>query len=478
MRSGLLSLIPAIALSGAAMAEEPIMFTSHSGETVEAFQGAFSVPENRRSPDSRMIEIGYVRFPALEGASGSPIVYLAGGPGGSGTGTARRQRFDLFMQMRRHGDVIAFDQRGTGLSINDLPTCVSDVRVSETEPSRDADLAHAYRQAMQDCRVFWSEAGIDIEGYTTAESVEDIADLRTHLGAEQVTLWGISYGTHLAMAALKAIPDQIDRAILASAEGLDQTVKLPSQTEAYFDRLQQAVNTQPATAALYPDIAALMTRVHERMEQAPMMIEVRTAEGVRPFLLQRRDLQQITSGLIADPGTAAIALAMYAEIDQAGSAHIASAIVGQYYELGQPITLQPMPAAMDLASGISAARLAQVEAEVPTARLSGYLNFPMPQMLGVWEDFDLGDAFRADPVGDTPILLLSGTLDGRTYPQSQREALSGMSEVDWVIVENAGHNLFMTTPDVHTVMHRFMSGADVDGEHIIAPLPDLTDLPF
>ena len=364
MRSGLLSLIPAIALSGAAMAEEPIMFTSHSGETVEAFQGAFSVPENRRNPDSRMIEIGYVRFPALEGASGSPIVYLAGGPGGSGTGTARRQRFDLFMQMRRHGDVIAFDQRGTGLSINDLPTCVSDVRVSETEPSRDADLAHAYRQAMQDCRVFWSEAGIDIEGYTTAESVEDIADLRTHLGAEQVTLWGISYGTHLALAALKAIPDQIDRAILASAEGLDQTVKLPSQTEAYFDRLQQAVNTQPATAALYPDIAALMTRVHERMEQAPMMIEVRTAGGVRPFLLQRRDLQQITSGLIADPGTAAIALAMYAEIDQAGSAHIASAIVGQYYELGQPITLQPMPAAMDLASGISAARLAQVDAQL------------------------------------------------------------------------------------------------------------------
>ncbi len=478
MRSGLLSLIPAIALAGAASAEEPITFTSQDGASVDAFQGAFSVPEDRSNPDSRMIEIGYVRFPALDGADGAPIVYLAGGPGGSGTGTARAQRFELFMQMRQHGDVIAFDQRGTGLSSNDLPSCVSHVAVPETEPTTDAEFADAYRQAALECRVFWHEQGVEIDGYTTAQSVEDISDLRAHLGAEQVTLWGISYGTHLAMAALKTIPDEIDRAILASAEGLDQTVKLPSQTEAYIERLQAAVNTQPAAAATYPDIASLMARVHAKLEAEPMMIQVQTREGVHPFLLQRRDLQQMASGLISDPGFAAIVLAMYAEIDQADSAFIASGIVGRFYELGQPITLRPMSTAMDLASGISEARLARVEHEAQTSLLGAYLNFPMPQLNGVWSGFGLDEDFRAAPVGDTPILLLSGTLDGRTYPDSQREALSGMANVDWVIVENAGHNLFMTTPEVHAVMHRFMEGETVDGERIIAPLPDLTDLPF
>ena len=69
MRSGLFSLLPALALTGAALAEEPISFTSNDGVSVEAFQGAFTVPENRGNPDSRMIEIGYVRFPALEGAA-------------------------------------------------------------------------------------------------------------------------------------------------------------------------------------------------------------------------------------------------------------------------------------------------------------------------------------------------------------------------------------------------------------------------
>jgi pimeloyl-ACP methyl ester carboxylesterase len=478
MRSGLFAIVSALALTGAAQAEDPITFTSNAGDSVEAYQGAFLAPENRNDPDSRMIEIGYVRFPALDGAEGPPIVYLAGGPGGSGTGTARAQRFELFMQMRQHGDVIAFDQRGTGLSSNDLPRCVSHVAVPDTEPTTDAEFAEAYRQAALECRMFWHEQGVEIDGYTTAQSVADISDLRAHLGAEQVTLWGISYGTHLAMAALKTIPDEIDRAILASAEGLDQTVKLPSQTEAYIERLQAAVNTQPAASAAYPDIARLMARVHARLEAEPMMIQVQTRDGVHPFLLQRRDLQQMTSGLIADPGLAAIALAMYAEIDQAGSAFIASGIVARFYELGQPITLSPMSTAMDLASGITEARLAQVEREAQTALLGAYLNFPMPQLNGVWSGFGLDDAFRTAPVGDTPILLLSGTLDGRTYPDSQREALSGMSDVDWVIVENAGHNLFMTTPEVHAVMHAFMAGEDVDGARITAPLPDLTELPF
>ena len=42
-----------------------------------------------------------------------------------------------------------------------------------------------------------------------------------------MTLWGISYGSHLALAALNEIPSEIDRIVIASAEGLDQTVKLP-----------------------------------------------------------------------------------------------------------------------------------------------------------------------------------------------------------------------------------------------------------
>ena len=205
-----------------AYGEEAIEFTARSGESVAAFHGTVSVPENRADPASRMIEVSYIRFPATGENPGSPIVYLSGGPGGSGSGTARGPRFPLFQEMRRHGDVIAFDQRGTGGS-TELPRCVSSQSVAETERISDAEYAAAYRRAVEECGVFWREQGVDVRGYTTRESVQDLAALRTHLGAGQISLWGISYGSHLALAALKDIPEQLDRVILASAEGLDQT---------------------------------------------------------------------------------------------------------------------------------------------------------------------------------------------------------------------------------------------------------------
>ncbi len=462
----------------AGLAEDaPIMFTAQSGDSVEAFQGYVEVPENRADPDSRMIRLNYVRFPATTETPGHPIVYLAGGPGGSGTGTARAHRFALFMQMRQHGDVIAFDQRGTGGS-TELPVCASSVHIADTEPVSDAELAAAYRSAVEECGTFWQDQGVDLAGYTTRESVADLSDLRAHLGADQIDLWGISYGSHLALAALKEIPDEIGRVVIASAEGLDQTVKLPSRTDAYIARLQAAVDSQDLARANYPDIAGLMRRVHARLEAEPIALDIPQADGsVAPFLLQRHHLQEYASGLISDPNWARIMLALYANLD-AGETGLAVGLLQRFHTPGEPITLRAMPTAMDLASGIGDARLDRVEAEARTSLLGAYLNFPMPQIRGSWNGFDLGEDFRRAPTGDTPVLLLTGTLDGRTYPEAQAEAVAGLSHVTQVTVRNAGHNLFMASPEVHAVIHAFMRDEPVTVTEILVDLPDFTELPF
>src|SRR5690606_41537002 len=50
-------------------------------------------------------------------APGAPIIYLDGGPGGSGVGVAQTPTFGpLFRALRAHVDVILLSQRGTGLS--------------------------------------------------------------------------------------------------------------------------------------------------------------------------------------------------------------------------------------------------------------------------------------------------------------------------------------------------------------------------
>eukprot|EP01036_Dinobryon_divergens_P054389 gene54389-72676_t len=111
--------VPTLALPWKARAQEeagPFRFASGDGQETDAERGFFEVPEDRRLPGSRRIRLGYVRFPSTSPNPGPPIVYLAGGPGGSGVRTAMGPRFPIFMVLRAVADVIAFDQRGTGLS--------------------------------------------------------------------------------------------------------------------------------------------------------------------------------------------------------------------------------------------------------------------------------------------------------------------------------------------------------------------------
>src|SRR6266545_2290013 len=82
----------------------PYEFKASDGTVVAAERGTFTVPEHRGSSSSRSLKLTFVRFPATGEKKGPPIVYLAGGPGGSGIDAARGRRFSLFMAMREFGD--------------------------------------------------------------------------------------------------------------------------------------------------------------------------------------------------------------------------------------------------------------------------------------------------------------------------------------------------------------------------------------
>ncbi len=68
---------------------KPYSFETNTKEKVDAEFGTLFVPENRADPESNLIELAFVRFKSTAKNPGPPIVYLAGGPGGSGIGTAR-----------------------------------------------------------------------------------------------------------------------------------------------------------------------------------------------------------------------------------------------------------------------------------------------------------------------------------------------------------------------------------------------------
>jgi pimeloyl-ACP methyl ester carboxylesterase len=455
--------------------EKAIIFTTMDNKTTDAFEGYIDVPENRNKNNSRLIPVKYVRFPATGNKKGSPIIYLSGGPGGSGIDTAKYPnfRFPLFMALREFGDVIALDQRGTGAS-KTAPKCISSYTLPLTTKLTNNSVSELYQNSADECVKFWQSEGVDILGYTTTQSALDIDDLRKHLQAKKVSLWGISYGSHLAFSAMKELHGKIDKVVIASAEGLNQTVKLPAETDAYFARLQQAINTQPNAKSSYPDIVKLMHNVHKKLDENPMAVSIPQKDGMKTdMLFQKVHLQIIASSMIADPQRGVKHLLMlYKTLNQGSDAMLVEVLKRGYFS-NTPISFDAMSFAMDVASGITDKRLALVNDQAKASLLGLALNFPMPHLNKAVKGLDLGDSFREFPVSDVPTLLLTGTLDGRTYMTSQISATKGLSALTHVIIKNAGHNLFMASPDVTKVIKLFLSGKEVKTKSITIDLPKL-----
>jgi len=451
-----------LAVPAWAFAQEtgPFRFKSLKGEEVDAERGVFEAPEDRRDPASRRIKLTYVRFASTAAKPGPPIVYLAGGPGGTATGTAMGARFPIFMALREVSDVIAFDQRGTGRS-NHIPPRPR--TPGPPPPLTRAGLTDHVRAEMQQAWADWTRAGVAMRGYNTNESADDIDDLRRHLGAERIHLWGISYGSHLGLAVLKRHGSKVDRVALASLEGQDQTVKRPARLDAYLRRVDRLLAADPAVRAAVPDLPALMRRVHARLEAQPVSVRSGSTEvQVGGFAVQ-----MLAGSLIANPGTLALLPQLYRALD-AGETRVLDRYMGQ---MAGVLGVSGMPEAMDLASGASPRKLAMIRREARTAVLGDALNYPMPHLLGAIPGVDLGEDFRAPIRIPNPTLLVAGSLDGRTPLEEQAEVAAQFRNKAQILVQNAGHNVFEAHPQVQDLLVRFFKSEAVVDTTLTLPAP-------
>lgn len=451
--------------------ETPYTFTNALGQTVECFWGTLEVPENRTKPNSRTLTLAYVRFPALTPAPGPPIVYLAGGPGGSGIDTAKGRRFPLFMELRQVSDVIAFDQRGTGAS-NQIPPCSQPESFDRNSAITLENMLPGLRKNAAHCSQFWADQGVDLSGYNTRESAADLEALRVALGAKKLNLWGISYGTHLALASMKDHSKTIHRAVLASSEGLDHTLKLPGWSDAFFHRVQQVIRADPKARGAYPDLLGSMRKVFQRLEKEPVSVPIKTGKGDETYTLSfdKSALQLIVSWMfIKNPSNISNLPAAFKAMEGGDFSYPAQVL--SYIVFQSPNVSSGMGEAMDAASGISSQRWDQFQFEAKTALIGNMLNFPMPFLADAYGNLDLGDTFREPLETDIPTLFLNGTLDGRTFPEETWAIMRGFSRGLQIIVENAGHDLFMASPEVSEAIARFFKDGSIQKTLIHIPPP-------
>lgn len=191
--------------------------------------GTLTVPENRKKKTGNEVVLSVVVFePDRE--RHEPIVFLTGGPGqpaeiGSNEEIVSWWEFigaQSWMVGRR---VVVVDQRGIGKSSPNLD-CSQYLESNHwteilSNVGADNKFGEVQRKELVACRTALIAKGIDLGAYNTEENAEDINDLRNALRIDKWVLYGVSYGTRLALEVMNEHPEGVSASILDSVVPLD-----------------------------------------------------------------------------------------------------------------------------------------------------------------------------------------------------------------------------------------------------------------
>jgi len=452
---------------------EPYDFITNSGDTIPAQLGSFKVTENRKAQIEKEIELSFVLFPSTNPNPDFPIVYLAGGPGGSGINAARGSRSDLFMALRQIADVIAFDQRATGLSSPfEYEECEINLPRPTETPLSHQKLIDLSLKAANECAEFWRSNGVDIDAYNTFESAADIEDLRKALGVKKLNLWGISYGTHLGLSFLKYYPESVGKSILAGIEGPDHTVKLPIYSEHQLDQLNQLILDNEKLRKQYPDLKNTIIRTLKELEQNPVTIEYQDPETKvkETVVVGRPELERLSISLLRDPSTMVTLPSLYDRINS-----------NDYLALADSPNLdfemEAMEESMDAASGMSIKRKNLFIKQDKNTILGGGNQLGNASMAKALSIQDLGSEFRSPIQTKNPVLFISGTLDGRTPIGNALEVSKGFENASFLTIKNGGHSndLLISSPEIESSINDFLNGDQIKKTITIQP-PSFDDI--
>ena len=171
--------------------------------------GYVFVPENREKPEGRSLRLAVAILRSLSSTpEPDPIVFLSGGPGlRSVHNTPARTESSFWKPLRENRDLIFFDQRGTGYSDPEFCPELYSVFSASFRGLPPLERTASQVRALQDCRSRMVKQGIDFSAYNSRTSAKDLEDIRRALGFNQWNLFSVSYGTRLALTAMRETPD-------------------------------------------------------------------------------------------------------------------------------------------------------------------------------------------------------------------------------------------------------------------------------
>jgi len=426
---------------------------SDSAQRLQALCTTISVPEDRDRPQGRHVGL---RVALLKARSSAPkpdaLFYIAGGPGQAST-ESFVQEGPAFDRIRSEHDVVLVDQRGTGGSNRlDCPEPASGLGQGDA----------AVTAAAADCL---KQLPADPRFYTTTVAVQDLDEVRGMLGYPSVDLYGISYGTRVALQYLRAYPGRVRSVILDGvvpadlALGPDVSLDAQRALGLIFERC----GTDTACHRAFPNLAADFAGLQHSLTAHPASVTLRDPLSGAP----RSEI------LTWDKVAGAVRLMSYQSetasllpllIHQAGAEHDYAPLMGTALIFSGEIE-------NSFAGGMAAAVLCTEDApflKVADSRalqgtyLGAYTVDTLQKSCRAWPRGVMAPDFKRAVVSDKPVLLLSGEDDPITPPANAERAAKTLSNSLSLVVPGQGHgNVFRGC--LPRIAAEFVDAASVKG---------------
>lgn len=413
-------------------------------------------PENPATDNvdiPRIITLSVARIQSRAGqAEDDPVTILAGGPGQSAMESWPQIQAAFYPVLAKR-DIYLIDQRGTGSSVRlDCPT-----------PPADLELNPDLEQVSTDAALCYESQRIPTQWFTTSVAVRDLDSVRSALGVERWNLYGVSYGTRVALHYLRRYADRTRSVILDAVVAPQKPIgpEIPLHAQHSLDALLKRCKQDSGCAEAFPDLHNKTRALFQSLRDNPRTVQY-----------ENISLGALSSMEFNDQHLAAtVRLLSYSSYGTAilPSMLFDAAVNNNLAPFARQAAMQISQLDGAIATGMHAAVICTEDApyidsmanrgELENTYLGDFIVDAMVASCRQWPMGVIDDDFHKPVDSDIPVLALSGGVDPITPPDYAALAIELLSNATHIVNPHQGHTQ-APLGCMPSIMFQFIDNAD------------------
>ena len=286
-------------------------------------------------------------------------------------------------------------------------------------------------------------------------------DIRRALGYGQIDVWGLSYGTRLALVVERDFPEAVHSLVLDSAlpPSVNQLVDRAANAERAFRVLFDGCAADVACASAYPDLETVFYDLVATLNLTPARYDAqhpRTGEVFNVVLTGDRLLTTLVDALVR-PDFIAILPFVAASLQHGDFTLMSQATSLLWFDDSHSAGMFFSVNCADEASRTSLRQVSAARRNVRPEIAAALSEEARLRICAGWGAAQTRPIDASPVVSDVPTLILAGEHDPLTPPGYGTIAGRTLRNSDWYQFPAMGHNLQRSTPCAHEMMMEFLA---------------------